>query len=188
MLASSSPRRIEILKKLKFNFVSVNHKFDENSLKNNPEKNNPFDLVKNMAYNKALSVKNDFKNDCVLGCDTVVIIDNLILGKPENKNQAMDFLNLLSAREHTVSSGYSLIYKEKIITGCVNTYIKVKPLSIDDVKYYVNNENVLDAAGGYKIQGIFSLFIEEIKGSWYNVVGLPVAEIYEKLKVINQTD
>jgi len=185
ILASSSPRRSELLKNCHIDFILTEHEFDENSV--NIE--NPYKYAMIMAENKALSIadKKEFFNDYILGSDTIVHCKNKILGKPEDKNDAERMIRLLSDRKHSVITGLSLINREKLVKLTELAVTNVYFNKIDDffIKYYLENDLWTGYAGGYAIQSIFSLIVRKIDGSYSNVVGLPLELLYKMLKKIN---
>jgi len=170
ILASSSPRRIEILKMLRLDFQVIKPEVDENvnSLKD----------VLDVSYLKAKSVFEKLEkkeNVIVIGADTVLLFMNKIIGKPKDKKDAFNIIKSLSGRTHYVYTGLSLI-------SIVKTTIRVGKIDDNSILNYIEKENIIDAAGAYKIQGLFSCLIEYIKGDYYNVMGLPVRTLYKILK------
>lgn len=186
LLASSSPRRIKLLTDCKIPFKAIDHAFDESSVTHK----NPVKLAKLLAFNKANSIaeKAGYRNKYVLGVDTLVVLKQQILGKPKNKFEAEKFIKLLSANTHKVISGISLINFEKSIKIIKSSISYVKFIKIDEklIKYYIDNNLWEGYAGGYAIQeSIFDLIVKKIKGSYSNIVGLPVNVLYNMLKDIN---
>jgi septum formation protein len=120
----------------------------------------------------------------VLGADTIVVIDGLILGKPKNKKQAREMLTRLSDRQHNVFTGFTLaqgttkVYKTKVIQSAV----LFKKISPEEMEWYINCDEPYDKAGGYAVQGKGAYFIKSIRGSYTNVIGLPLCEVLEELK------
>lgn len=182
ILASSSPRRIELLQSCFINFECVNHSFNEKSI----SFKNPKILAEQIALGKALSVacKKEYCEKYVIGVDTIVVYKNKILGKPENKAEAQDFIKMLSGKQHRVISGIALINIDKDIRIVKNAVSKVifNEISDDFFKFFLDNNHWLGYAGGYAIQGIFSLVIKKIIGSYTNIVGLPMEVLYMMLK------
>jgi septum formation protein len=119
-----------------------------------------------------------------LGADTIVVIDSLIMGKPENKKQAREMIERLSGREHKVFTGFTLahdatkVYKTKIISSAV----RFKKISPEEMEWYISCDEPYDKAGGYAAQGKGASFIKSIRGSYTNVIGLPLCEVLEELK------
>ena len=179
VLASRSPRRSELLKQLGFDFDIIPSRVEENSEQNET----PREQVIRLAEAKALDVGSQHPDRWIIAADTVVCIDESILGKPKTAEEAFDMLNRLSGQEHFVLSGFSVHHfgKEKGAHQAVQTAVKVKPLTPVEMKWYVNTGEPFDKAGGYAIQGIGSFMIESICGSYTNVVGLPLCELIETL-------
>lgn len=143
----------------------------------------PEDHVIRLSDAKASEVGERFPGHWVIGADTVVYINHSILGKPKNREEAIEMLKALSGKEHWVITGFSIqnIEKEKKGSEVVKTAVKVKPLSPAEIDWYVDSKEPFDKAGGYAIQGIGAFMIESIRGSYTNVVGLPLCEVMEVL-------
>jgi septum formation protein len=182
VLASESPRRIEILNSMGFDVIKFPHRLDEDKASRELSRLSPSDFVMQISYLKAKSITEEHISDVILSADTIVYSNNKILGKPSSKEEACDFIRLLSGGMHSVLTGYCLLHGEKVLKKAVSTDIYVKNMSASEINEYVDNNDVMDAAGAYKIQGVFSLFINRINGDYYNVVGLPVGSIYDSLK------
>jgi septum formation protein len=183
VLASSSPRREDILKQLKLKFTIVPGKIDESKYtETDPEK-----LVKKLALEKAKSVSDLVEDALIIAADTVVVYENEILGKPEDSEEAKEQLKLLSGKEHQVMTGIAVLSSETGELYVENNITFVKMLNISDEKIekYVNTGEPLDKAGSYGIQGFGGLFVEGIKGSYYSVVGLPIHQLAEILDKFN---
>lgn len=181
ILASKSPRRKELLKRLNINFdIKVSH-IDESDF----EKSLPWVYVEKLAYEKAKSVAELEVGNClVIGCDTVVVLENQILGKPGNTGQAKEYLKKLSGNKHLVYSGLAIIdidSNKKYITHEI-TEVYMKELNEDEITNYIKTGEPLDKAGAYGIQGIGSILVEKINGDYYNVMGLPLNKLYNGLK------
>ena len=179
ILASQSPRRRELLKQACITFDVIPSKIDEESIKeNDPEK-----LVKTLSYLKAMDIAQKYPDTWVLGADTIVYLDELILEKPDSQSHAAQMLKMLSNKEHIVFTGYTLccLDRKKTITEVVKTKVYFKKLSDKEIKWYVSTDEYPDKAGGYAIQGKGSFFIKKIHGSYTNVVGLPISEVMEHL-------
>lgn len=170
-LASSSPRRQQILKDLGLDFV-VSHpvKYKEKLSGLDPEA-----LVCHNALGKAKEVAEKYKDSIIIGCDTVVTINNEILGKPLTPDNARVMLMKLSGNCHSVFSGLAVIdmQKNRELVGYDKTEVKIKDLSEKEINDYVESGEPLDKAGAYGIQECGGAFVESIKGSFSNVVGLP---------------
>lgn len=186
ILASSSPRRIELLTECKIPFEVVNHEFDEDSIKIK----NPVRLVEELSRGKAesIAIKKEYYKKSVLGVDTIVVYQKRILGKPKSKKEAEEFIRLLSNKTHRVISGIALVNKEKSINIVKHSisFVKFAKISKEFIKYYLDNNLWEGYAGGYAIQeSFFNLVVEKIKGSYSNIVGLPVNVLYNMLKDTN---
>ena len=167
ILASNSPRRKELLEMLGYDFIVRASDCDETT-----EIKNPNELVKELSLRKALSVTHN-ENDVIIGSDTVVAINNKILGKPKDKKDAENMLKLLSGNSHTVYTGVTVIKGDLIITECIDCDVYFKPLSQKEIDVYIATGEPMDKAGAYAIQGKGSAFIEKINGDYFTVVGLP---------------
>ena len=186
ILASASPRRKALLKECNILFKAVNHGFDESSciIKN------PVLLAEKLAFGKAESVADNKKyfTHYVLGVDTIVVIKNKVLGKPSNPDDAEYFLKMLSGRKHKVITGISVINRSKniSITRHDTSFVYFDNIDVDFMKYYLDNKLWVGYAGGYAIQeSIFNLIVKKIKGSYSNIVGLPVNMLYKTLQDVN---
>jgi septum formation protein len=170
-LASSSPRRQQILKDLGLDFV-VSHpvKYKEKLSGLDPEA-----LVCHNALGKAKEVAEKYKDSIIIGCDTIVTFNNEILGKPLTPDNAHVMLMKLRGNYHSVFSGLAVIdtQKNKELVGYDKTEVKFKDLSEKEINDYVESGEPLDKAGAYGIQECGGAFVESIKGSFSNVVGLP---------------
>lgn len=181
VLASKSPRRSEILNNIGLSFDVVESRFDEAydaSLK-------PEEVVKYLSYKKANEVANRIKDDAlVIGADTVVVLDNIIMGKPADKKEAFNMLRSLSNRQHHVYTGISIIRvpSHECISDFEVTGVKIKDLSDEEIENYIKTGEPMDKAGSYAVQGIGSLIVEKIDGCYFNVVGLPVYKLSCMLK------
>jgi septum formation protein len=173
ILASSSPRRKELLKKLVPSFTIVVPSVDERLL---DEAIDPKDLPEEEARQKAYVVHAIYPNDEVLSCDTVVILNGSILGKPKDEEDAKRMLRLESGKRQIVLSGYTYIGKGKEITRSVATSVYFNELSEEEIASYVATFHPLDKAGAYGIQDEAGL-INRIEGSYDNVMGFPSEDI-----------
>ena len=185
ILASSSPRRLELLNNLGLKKIRViNPKVDE---KNFLEKSSLKKSVRNIAIQKALYVRGinkDFKDSTIVAGDTLVFRAGRILHKAESKDIVKTYLNYLSARRHKVYGGICIISKEgKIFSKVVVTEIFFEKLQQVDMSDKLLEEGI-GKAGGYAIQGVASKFVRKIKGSYTNVVGLSIPEVYKIFKII----
>lgn len=178
ILASSSPRRRELLKLITEDFESISTDVDETL----PENTNPLEASEYLSLIKAKAVEYSSEN-IVIGCDTTVIIDNKILGKPNNINKCREYLEMLSGRSHKVITACSIVCGDNIRTFSEVTEVTFRTLSNEDIEWYISTDEPFDKAGGYGIQGKGSLLIERINGDYFNVVGLPVSRLNQELKM-----
>lgn len=179
ILASKSPRRYELLRRLGLDLEVVPSRIEEDF----HEKESPEDRVLRLAQAKALEVGGQYPDCWILAADTVVYVDHSMLGKPKDQQEAMDMLSRLSGKEHWVLTGFSVTHLEKGKGDrqAVQTAVKVKRLTPVEMEWYVQTGEPFDKAGGYAIQGIGSFMIESIRGSYTNVVGLPLCEVIQML-------
>jgi len=181
ILASKSPRRLEILnefgiKKIKVIVAEIEEVSDKTDL---------IEQVIDIAIKKGLEVAKSYPDEFVLSADTVVILDDEILGKPKDCDEAFITLTNLSGRTHKVVTGYSLINKSKgiFISSYDKTIVKFKKLSKSDINWYIKTGEPMDKAGSYGIQGVGSgILIERIEGEFYNVMGFPISKFVDDLK------
>jgi septum formation protein len=181
VLASSSERRKKLLKQIGLNFIARDSNVDEI----NYGKYHPIKLVKLNSQNKSRKIAGYFKDEIVIGADTIVVLDKEILGKPENEKEAIKYLGKLSNKKHIVYTGFNVIdtKKNKEIFAYEKTNVYFRNLYSDEINYYVRNHKPLDKAGAYGIQDDFGcLFIKRIEGDYYNVVGLPLVKLFLSLQ------
>ena len=174
VLASASERRQELLSRLVEEFEVIVSNFDENTV---VFKGNVKECVENIALGKAIDVQKNIHEDVIIiAADTIVTLDNKILGKPKDGTEAFSMLKDLSGRTHNVYSGIVLINTKtgKIIKDSLCTEVKLKD---EEIIKYIESKEPLDKAGAYGIQGKGGIFVEEIKGCYYNVVGLPLNKL-----------
>lgn len=183
ILASSSPRRKELLENLRLNFVTSSSDVDESFEPGLP----PEDVVQELAYRKAAAVYKDNTAAYVIGSDTVVSVDGEILGKPENETHAIEMLKLLSGRKHYVYTGVAILSSNISTTFFEKTEVMFWELSDEEINWYVQSGEPFDKAGGYGIQGLGSMLVREISGDYFAVVGLPVSRTIRELKKAGYT-
>ena len=180
ILASASPRRYEILTELGLPVsVSVSDVNEDSDL------TDPAGLTEELAKRKAEAVAKTPENTdetVIIACDTVVVCDTEILGKPKDEKDAKRMLRMLSGRDHSVVSGICVVSGGKTVTAHESTTVRFGELTEKDIKTAVTLGAPLDKAGAYAIQGTASLFIEGIKGDYFNVVGLPVNLLFRTLR------
>lgn len=182
ILASKSPRRVEILEKIVKEFEVVQSNFDENTIdfKGDIEK-----YVKDLSRNKAIEVSKRLNEpSIVIAADTVVFQDGKVLEKPKNEEDAFSMLSSLSGNTHKVYSGICLIntYDDTVVTDCDCTEVRFSELNPRQIRNYINSGETMDKAGAYGIQGLGGAFVEGIKGCYYNVMGLPLNKLYKALE------
>jgi len=181
ILASASPRRKELLEKMGLEFEIITSDVEEN-IENGPYSK---ELVENLALEKALDVSRQVKTPAlIIGADTVVVIDGIILGKPKDKYDAVRILGLLSGRTHTVVTSIAIIDTKKNTktVESVESKVTFKKLSLKEVEDYIATGEPMDKAGAYGIQGYASSFITSICGCYTNVVGISTYKLSEMLK------
>jgi len=180
-LASRSPRRRKLLKQLGIKFKSFSVNLDEKI--NGGEK--PVHLVKRLSIEKLNLARKKIKSGLIITADTIVVLNNKIIGKPKNKKEAVQYLKLLSGKQHIVFTGFAVmnIPANKIIVDYEKTEVKFRKLDDDEINDYVLSGSPLDKAGAYGIQDDFgAVFVEKINGCYYNVVGLPLTKLYQALR------
>jgi len=180
ILASASPRRRALLRQVGLPFRTVPSRLAEDGAAGEPAA-----VACALATAKARDVGRS-RRRWVLGADTVVVIDDCILGKPRDAVHATDMLQRLSGREHTVITGFTVLYPAATTAHveAVDTRVRFKPLAPDEIRAYVATGEPFGKAGGYAIQGIGAFLVEAIAGSYTNVVGLPVCALIKALRSV----
>lgn len=184
VLASASARRQELLKRLVENYQVLVSDFDESSIQFN---NDCPEYVMELACGKALNVAEGLKTaSLVIGCDTIVAYEGTVLGKPQDHEDAFFMLKMLSGKKHQVYSGIALVNTSngQVRTDFAMTEVKFDQLSDEEIRRYIASGEPMDKAGAYGIQGHGGVFVEEIHGCYYNVVGLPLNKLNKMLKGI----
>jgi septum formation protein len=176
VLASASPRRADLLAAAGIAFQVRPAEVDERPL----DGESPPDYVLRVARDKVRACPAS-PEDVVLAADTVVVVDQLILGKPLDDADARRMLRLLSGRVHQVLTGVALLEGARVVTAVETTDVTFAALSDDDIAWYVSSGEPRDKAGAYAVQGLASRFVDRIEGSYSNVVGLPVARVWRLL-------
>lgn len=179
VLASRSPRREKLLVEAGYEVDVQPADVDERRLGHE----SPRAYVLRLARAKAVAVT--FPRRVVIGADTVVLIDGLILGKPTDRSDAIRMLGLLAGRTHTVLTGVAVVCDGDVLDGVEETRVTFAPLEQQEIAWYVSTREPDDKAGAYGIQGIGSRFIECIEGSYTNVVGLPIAVAHRFIQQIS---
>ena len=178
ILASESKRRVQILSMLGFKFLVVPSYLEEK------HHNKPILTARRLAFKKAFTVWKDYKFATVLGADTIVVLGREILGKPKDKEEAIEMLRKLSGKWHRVITGVSVISPKGRYTFHDTAWVKFRAMSLKDIEEYVETGEPMDKAGAYAIQGIGARFVERIRGDFYTVMGLPASKTYEVLKSV----
>ncbi len=181
VLGSGSPRRQELLQQMGLHFV-----VDKSEHEEVPHSNVPSEVVMELAEQKALEVAaRHTDGSLVIGADTIVALDEWILGKPANEEEAFAMLKKLQGRAHQVYTGVCLVRRNGAHVQKENffecTHVHVIEMSDEEIQTYVATKDPMDKAGAYGIQGLFAPFISGIEGDYYNVVGLPVSSLYRHL-------
>lgn len=184
ILASASPRRRELLEQIGIEFEVIVSKADENIKADTPSQ-----LVMSLSEIKAQAVYDaaGLKNgEMIIGADTVVVLEGMVLGKPRDKENAKEMLRKLSDNRHEVLTGVTILYMTEGIlkkeTFHEKTFVYTYAISEKEIEEYIETNEPMDKAGSYGIQGIGAKFIKKIDGDYNNVVGLPVSKIYQKIK------
>ena len=187
ILASKSPRRQELLKKIGINIEIHPSNIDEKRI----SIKNPVEYVKELARLKAENIGSLYPGSWIIGADTIVVIHDQIIGKPRSKADSISILKKLNNHEHFVYTAFCICkqdsnsYTIKSVIKSVKTKVYFKNLTDSEIEWYANTKEPFDKAGGYGIQGIGSFIVKKISGSYTNVVGLPVCEVVEALINLN---
>ncbi len=183
VLASASQRRQELLKRIVDDFEIKVSAFNEDII---PFNGKPHEYVMELALGKANDVAEKCNEGVIIGCDTIVTLDNEVLGKPRSEKEAVKMLEKLSGRSHEVYSGIAVIHKEsgEILQDFCVTKVEFSDINREEILEYVKSGDPLDKAGAYGIQGKAGVFVQKIEGDYYSVVGLPLNKLYKMLKSI----
>jgi septum formation protein len=178
ILASESPRRRELLGLLGLDFEIVPSRIQEEV----GEEGSPQEIVQRLALEKARDVAQRETDAIVIGADTMVVLENHILGKPVDEEDARRMLHLLSGRCHQVMTGLAVLCGQKTLVGVEVTNVQFNPLQESEIDYYIQTGEPMDKAGAYAIQGRGSVMIDSIHGCYFNVVGLPISHLTGMLR------
>lgn len=198
ILASGSPRRVELIQKLHLPF-EVQKAFGEELTSETDPAKYAMSLAREKAlevYNRLSSIPRSAEKDSlfVLGADTIVVHEGQILGKPSDEEDAFKMLSSLSGKTHEVYTGVAFVFDRidgskaadpVIVSFFDKTEVTFNELSADEIHAYISTGDPLDKAGAYGIQGDFSVHVSGVKGNFENVIGLPVSKIYEEMKRLN---
>ena len=177
ILASGSPRRQELMGHFPFPFTVRVSQADEQM----DSAKAPKDEVARISRNKAEAIPRN-EDDIVIGADTIVVCDGIVLGKPRDEQDAFRMLSMLSGRAHQVMTGVTVLQGEKCVSFTEITDVHFRPLSDEEINSYIRSGDPMDKAGAYGIQSGACLFVEKIVGDYYNVVGLPICHLSLALK------
>lgn len=187
ILASASPRRKELLSQVGIGFTIQVAKGNEVCLRTKPD-----EVVKELSYQKAREVfDKGNRESIVIGADTIVYLEGNILGKPKDNAEWSRMLHNMQGKAHYVYTGVTVIWRDDVDNSThvlsfeENTKVYVHRMSDREIDEYISIGEALDKAGGYGIQGYFAKYIDRIEGDYNNVVGLPVAKLYQELKKMN---
>src|SRR5690625_5115981 len=178
ILASSSPRRQDLLKQVNIPFSVRKANIDESQITTN----DPIDKVKQLASLKGEKVPFQHRKEVILSADTVVAYKNKIFEKPKTKQEAFDIISILSGEVHDVYTGVMIHSIDDRLIFVERTKVEFWPLSKDEIHWYIETDEAYDKAGGYGIQSLGAIFVKQIIGDYYNVVGLPLAKVVRELR------
>ena len=182
VLASQSPRRIELIR-----YLGLEPKIYPSGADESSREKDPALLTQRLAFLKAEEVQRQFDRETlIIGADTVVYDGERILCKPKTEEEAYLMLSGLSGRTHAVYTGVCLLYGEKKMGFCEKTLIHIAKMTEEEIRDYLAIGESMDKAGSYNIQGPFSRFVKGIEGDYYNVMGLPIARLYQSLKLFSR--
>ncbi|MEJ6950449.1 Maf family protein [Natronospora cellulosivora (SeqCode)] len=175
VLASKSPRRVELLKMMGFDFAIIPSHINEDEYLGL----NPVEMVKKLAKAKAERVAENLENTVVIAADTIVLIDDIILGKPLNRGEAVSILQKIQGEKHQVFTGFAVCDTEtkNFIVDYDKTDVFMRSISDEEIMSYVDTGEPMDKAGAYGIQGIGGIFVDKILGSYFTVMGLPIHKL-----------
>lgn len=179
-MASTSPRRKELLRLTGLNFRIVPSEYEEEMNSARP----PRSLARHLSLQKAKSVAENNRNAVVIAADTFIVLGNKLLGKPHTEREALRMLGLLSGRPHSVITGFAVIDTAtgKRVARSVETKVYFRRLTRKEILSYVRTGEPLDKAGGYAIQGLGGLLVKRIEGDYFNVIGLPLSALLNVLR------
>ena len=180
ILASQSPRRIELLGQTGWEFQVIPSRFDEDGV----TAQTPAELVRKLALGKARAVLRG-DGDIVIGCDTVVALQNTVFGKPRDREDARRMITALAGNTHSVITGVCILSGAQTVRQFeCETKVRFFPLTEKEIEAYIDTDEPYDKAGGYGIQGKAGLFAESIEGDYNNVVGMPLSRVYREVKAL----
>lgn len=185
VLASASPRRKELLSQIGLVF-----RIDVSKAEENTENIEPGEIVKDLSYSKAMEVYNRQSDDVVvIGADTIVFANGKVLGKPKDRQDAYEMIDMLQGAVHHVYTGVTLVWQEdkevRHTSFYERTEVQIYSMSDSEINQYVSMKEPYDKAGGYAVQGYFARYVRGINGDYNNVVGLPIGRLYQELNRLN---
>lgn len=187
ILASQSPRRKQLLEWAEIPFDIIVQPTNEDFSKKMPVEEAAIHIAKNKAKAVKQIVRNEHKELPVLAADTIVVLDKKIIGKPVDRNNAIEILTSLSGNQHKVITGVVILYKDKLISFADSTEVVFHPLAKAEIEFYVDKYQPYDKAGAYAIQEWIGVVgIKSINGDFYNVMGLPVSRVIKELNKLNR--
>jgi septum formation protein len=178
VLASGSPRRAEILTSVGWEFTRSVPDIDESEIDGEPAEQ----YVKRLAAEKAETIERSFPGVLILAADTTVVVEDRILGKPNDLEHAREMLRALSGRWHDVLTGVAIGENGETRVDIERTGVKFSQMNESEIEFLARMGDPLDKAGAYAVQAQAALFIEEIRGDYWNVVGLPISLVYRMIK------
>jgi septum formation protein len=179
ILASKSPRRKKLLKKVVRNFLTESSGYAEPPV---GEVDDPVEFVEALSVAKASAVLERNMNSVVISADTVVILGKGILGKPQNMEQAVEMIRGMRGKELDILTAFTIMDSERTVTRCVKSKVFMRDFSEEDLKRYIKKANPLDKAGAYAVQYDKGFLASHIEGEYENIVGLPIKELKEELE------
>lgn len=177
ILASQSPRRRELLSVISDDFTVIPSNVEEIV----PDEIEIFDGPEYLAKIKALDIAKDYPNDIVIGADTSVFLGEFVLGKPTDRKDAFSMLKALSGNTHRVITGCAIVKGDKCVSFSVKSEVEFYQLSDEEINAYLDTNEPYDKAGAYGIQAKGALLVKEIRGDYFNIVGLPIGELNRRL-------
>ena len=178
ILASQSPRRRELLEKCGIPFICEPADIDETIT----EGNDLSDEIRRLSRRKAEAVLALHPDAVIIGSDTIVAVDGKVLGKPQDRNEAREMLQMLSGNTHQVITGLCVISSSRCFQDVSVSHVTFAPLSSDEIDAYVSSGECDDKAGAYAIQGLGMMLVKKIDGDYYNVVGLPITRVVREMQ------
>ena len=179
ILGSQSPRRSKILSYFNLHFKQISSDFDESLI---PFKGDPNEYVKILSMKKGEALNLLHPTAVILTADTIVYFNGKVYGKPRNLDEAFEYLKQLSGNWHQVFTGLSVFYQNQIYQAVEETQVQLHYLTEKQIEVYHQNHEFADKAGAYMIQGSGGIVVKQIKGCYYNVMGLPINSLVEVLK------